>query len=52
MGKPDQTEKMLLDYNDEFAEIFSAFVFKNKVTIDPAELREAATEYHHLDFQS
>ena len=24
MGKPDQTEKMLLDYNDEFAEIFSA----------------------------
>ena len=49
MGKPDQTEKMLLDYNDEFAEIFSAFVFKNKVTIDPAELREAATEYHHLE---
>ena len=49
MGRPDQTEKMLLDLNDEFAEVFSVFAFKNKLKLKPEALHEAATEYHHLE---
>ena len=49
MGKPDQTEKLLLDLNDEFAEVFSTFAFKNKLKLKPDALHEAATEYHHLE---
>ena len=49
MGNPDQTEKLLLDFNDEFADVFSAFVFKDKLKLDPDRLQEAATEYHHLE---
>ena len=49
MGNQDQTEKMLLDFNDEFAEVFSVLVFKNKIKIDPNRLQDAATEYHHFE---
>ena len=49
MGRPDQTEKMLLDLNDEFAEVFSAFACKNKLKLNPDALHEAVTEYHHLE---
>ena len=49
MGQPDLTEKLLLNLNDEFAEVFSAFAFKNKHHLKPDRLREAATEYHHLE---
>ena len=34
MGNQDQTEKMLLDFNDEFAEVFSVLAFKNKIKIN------------------
>ena len=47
MGNQDQTEKMLLDFNDEFAEVFSVLAFKNKIKINPERLQDAATEYHH-----
>ena len=49
MGKPDLTEKMLLDFNDEFAEVFSAFAFQNKLKLNPDHLHEASTEYHHFE---
>ena len=49
MGNQDQTEKMLLDFNDEFAEVFSVLAFKNKIKIDPERLQDAATEYHHFE---
>jgi hypothetical protein len=48
MGNPDRTHKMLLEYEDEFAEIFSVFALSNKQKLDQTLLREAATEYEHI----
>ena len=31
MGDSDKAQKMLLDHNDEFAEVFSVFALKNKI---------------------
>ena len=49
MGKPDITHKMLLSFNDEFANVFSALALKGKVVLDPKRLKEAQTSYQHLD---
>ena len=49
MGTPDKSHKMLLANNDEFAEVFSVLALNNKVKLDPNRLREAATEYEHLE---
>ena len=49
MGAFDKAQKMLLDHNDEFAEVFSVFALKNKIHLDPGHLHEAATEYEHIE---
>ena len=49
MGEPDKTQKMLLGYNDEFAEVFSVFALKNKIQIEPEFLENSSTEYEHFE---
>ena len=49
MGTPDKSHKMLLAYDDEFAEVFSAFALNNRVKLDPNQLHEASTEYEHIE---
>ena len=49
MGTPDKSHKMLLAYDDEFAEVFSAFALNNEFKLDPNRLLEASTEYEHVE---
>ena len=49
MGGPDKTHKMLLGFNDEFAEVFGAFALKGKIPLDSSRLREAQVEYQHIE---
>ena len=41
MGEKDITEKILFDYNDVFADIFNALLFKGRQVIRPDDLEEA-----------
>ena len=49
MGNPDRTHKMLLEYEDEFADVFSVFALNNKTKLKQDSLREAITEYEHIE---
>ena len=49
MGNPDKSHKMLLAYDDEFAEVFSVLALNNQVKLNPKRLLEAATEYEHIE---
>jgi hypothetical protein len=50
MGISDKSHKMLLGYDDEFAEVFSVLALNNEVRIDPKRLLEASTEYEHVEY--
>ena len=45
MAEPDRTQKMLLAYEDEFANAFSVLALKNTIHLDPSRLKEANSEY-------
>ena len=49
MGNPDRTHKMLLEYEDEFADVFSVFAINNITKLKQDSLREAITEYAHIE---
>lgn len=42
MGEKDLTEKILEDYNDVFADIMNALVFKGKDVVHPDSLRNSS----------
>ena len=49
MGEYDKSQKMLLDHDEEFAEVFSVLALDNRIQLDPEKLEEAASEYENIE---
>lgn len=49
MGKKDLTEKILMDYNDVFADILNAYLFHGEEFIDPDNLENVSVHSQYKE---